>query len=191
MFDFNEYKRRIVSYSKLSNTPYQFCYASAVSVKNDIYLLGGQYSNKYNYKYDTLTDTYSVNKTIPVSFISGSAVSINNDIYLLGSQYSSTNISTINYKYSVPYNTNAIIKPTNHSIYTTSKSYTDTQTSLVPIGDDYYTEYDKNSNIIKNTYPISSNGTTKMYIKSGAILNGKEISYESKGWQTINILEYM
>ena len=44
---------------------------------------------------------------------------------------------------------------------------------------------------MKNTFNIDTNGTTKMYIKSGAILNGKEVPCETEGGQDINLLEYM
>ena len=55
---------------------------------------------------------------------------------------------------------------------------------------EYYTEYNDNT-IVNNTYPISSDGIAKFYIKQGAILNGKEVPCESEGWQDINILNYM
>ena len=83
-----------------------------------------------------------------------------------------------------------MIKPTNHSIYTESKSYTDTASCIVKIEDNNYTEYNGN-NIIKNTFSIDSNGNTKMYIKNGAILNGKTVNVDTEGWNTINLLDYM
>ena len=96
--------------------------------------------------------------------------------------------SHFNYKYTTT--TNCIIKPSNHSIYTQYRSYTSTSASIVEIGEDNYTEYNGN-NIIKNTFSIDSNGNTKMYIKSGAILNGKTVTVDAEGWNTINLLDYM
>ena len=85
-----------------------------------------------------------------------------------------------------------IIKPSNHSIYTSNNnSYTNKDASFISINDDeYYTEYNDN-NIVKNTATISTSGITKMYIKTGAKINGKEVPCESEGWQDINILDYM
>ena len=176
------------SYTKISNIPYDFCEGSAVAIGNDIYLLGGRSDyNKYNYKYDATNDSYTKNKDIPYGFWSSSAVLVNKDIYILGSRYGSYGQN--NYIYS-NYNITSMIKPTNHSIYTESKSYTDTASCIVKIEDNNYTEYNGN-NIIKNTFSIDSNGNTKMYIKQGAILNGKEVTVDTEGWNTINLLDYL
>ena len=62
--------------------------------------------------------------------------------------------------------------------------------ALVKIGSsDYYTEYDENNNVIKNTATISGTGSTKIYVKSGGKFHGKALS--GSGWTTINILDYM
>ena len=177
----------IDKYTKMADIPYEFERASAVAIDNNIYLLGSGSSNYiYNYKYDTTTDTYTQNTNIPYNFYNGSVVSASNIIYLLGG-YNSLNY---NYKYRLPITANCTIKKTNHSIYTQSESYTSTAASIVEIGNEYYTEYNGN-NIINNTYPISSTGTTKMYIKSGAILNDKSVTVDTEGWQDINLLNYM
>ena len=180
-----KYNTTTNTYTKLTDVPYNFSYGAAVAIGTDIYLLGGYYSGNNNYKYDTTTNSYTKMKDIPYNFSQGSAVAIGNDIYLLGTEKGSTN-----YKYNIPYNVNGIIKPTNHSIYTESNSYTQTSASIVPIEDNNYTEYDEN-NIILNTFPIDRNGNTKIYIKSGAKLNGKEVTVDTIGWNTINILEYL
>ena len=184
------------SYIRCKNLPYKFYQGSAVAIGNYIYLLGGNNSDTSNYRYDITTNTYTKNKDIPYQIYRGSAVTIGNDIYLLGSYNS--NYYKYNYKYtpqhteatSTAVECNGMIKLSNHSIYTESNSYTDTNASIIPIEDNNYTEYNGN-NIIKNTFSIDSNGNTKMYIKQGAILNGKEVTCETEGWQDINLLEYM
>ena len=189
----NNYKYDITTdtYSKNTDIPYKFCETSAVAIGNDIYLLGSIDSGCYinNYKYNTIDDTYIKNKSIPYSFYHGSAVAIGTNIYLLGS--SNSIYRKYNYKYTTTINTtNCIIKKTNHSIYTQSESYTSTNASIVEIGDEYYTEYN-NNNIVTNTAPISSDCNTKMYIKSGAILNGKTVNVDTEGWNTVNLLDYI
>ena len=100
------------------------------------------------------------------------------------------NISNAIYKYSILLNIITIPKKSNYYIYTKSKSYGPEACMVEIVNDEYYTEYINNT-IIKSTAPISLDGTTKMYIKPGAILNGKEIPCESEGWQDISILDYM
>ena len=192
----NNYKYDLIndSYTKLSDIPYDFNQGSAVIINNDIYLLGtyDSTSNKaygYNYKYDAINDTYSINTQIPYGFYNGDAVAIGNNIFILGGEQDYT---LYNYKYTIPHNTITISKKSNYYIYTEfNKSY-GPESCIVEIADnEYYTEYNNKNEIIKSTYPISSDGTTKMYIKSGAKLNGKTITVSKEGWQTINILEYI
>ena len=185
------------TYTQNSDIPYNFNCGSAVAIGTDIYLLGGNYSsdyNKYNYKYDTTTDTYTKNADIPYIFYLGSAVNVDNNIYIFGGYSSNTDpiLAKYNYKYDIPYTGNCVIKLTNHSIYTSNnRSFVNHKASIIPLEDGiYYTEY-KGNNIIKNTFSIDSNGNTKMYIKSGAILNGKKVNVDTKGWNTINLLDYM
>ena len=70
-------------YTKLKNIPYDFS-GGAVIIGTDIYLL----DRNTNYKYDTLTDTYTQLTNIPVNFHYGSAVAVGTDIYLLGGENS-------------------------------------------------------------------------------------------------------
>ena len=60
-------------------------------------MLGGESRQNNNYKYDTLTDTYTKIKNIPYSFANGSAVAVGTDIYTLGGK----NNSTYNYKFTL------------------------------------------------------------------------------------------
>ena len=182
------------SYTKLADIPYSFKQGSAIIINNDIYLLGTYDSapNKvcgYNYKYDTINDTYSINTQIPYEFYNGDAVVVGNDIFILGGE---NDYVLYNYKYTIPHNRITISKKSNYYIYTEfNKSY-GPESCIVEIADnEYYTEYNNKNEIIKSTYPISSDGTTKMYIKQGAILNGKTITVSKEGWQTINILDYI
>ena len=185
------------TYTQNRDIPYNFNCGSAVAIGTDIYLLGGNYSsdyNKYNYKYDTTTDTYTKNADIPYIFYLGSAVNVDNNIYIFGGYYSNTDpiLAKYNYKYDIPYTGNCTIKLTNHSIYTSNnRSFVNHKASIIPLEDGiYYTEYNGN-NIIKNTFSIDSNGNTKMYIKSGAMINGKSVNVDTEGWNTINLLDYM
>ena len=71
------------------NIPYSFYAGATVTVGTDIYLLGGYNSTsgnqlKNNFKYDTLTDTYTGNRDMPFACSDASAVSIGTDIYILG-----------------------------------------------------------------------------------------------------------
>ena len=183
-------------YTKNTDISYDFYRGSAVAIGTDIYLLGGYNSNTNNYKYDISTNTYTQNTDIPYDFCEGSAVAMGNNIYLLGS--SNSNYKTNNYKYtpqhtevtSTAVECNGMIKLSNHSIYTESNSYTDTNASIIPIEDNNYTEYNGN-NIVDNTFTIDQDGNTKMYIKSGAMINGKTVSVDTEGWNTINLLDYM
>ena len=98
----------------------------------------------------------------------------------------------IKYKETTTKEYTSVIKPSNHSIYTSkNKSYTDTKAKFVPIDDDeYYTEY-SGDNIVKNTYDIDSNGNTKIYYKKGARINNKLIDSDTEGIIDINILNYL
>ena len=112
-------------YTKLKNIPYGFANGSAVAIGTDIYLLGGNGSNRNNYKYNTLTDTYTQLANTPYAFDYGSAVAIGTDIYLLGGNIGSQN----NYKYDTLTDTYTQLK-----IIPYSFTYGD----AVPIGTDIY-----------------------------------------------------
>ena len=189
----NAYKYDTITgtYEKLEDIPYPFFWSSVGKIKNDIYLFGSYLSSyqQIAYKYDTILGTYSRLKDIPFPYFSSHIAYINNDIYLLGSGNST--YYSCNYKYT-NYNGVGIFKETNHSIYTETQSFTSSKASLVTISDtDYYTEYDENNNVIKNTYPISSDGTTKMYCKINGKIDGKTLNVDSEGWKDINLLDYM
>ena len=47
----------------------------------------------------------------------------------------------------------------------------------------------KTNIVVSNTYPIGTDGTVKVYVVDGGVLNGKELT--GSGWTTINILDYM
>ena len=111
---YNNYKYDIITdtYNKNKDIPYYFYHGSAVNINNDIYLFGSTFESssntylysKYNYKYDSTTDTYSKNTNIPYEFYNASAVAIGNDIYLLGSD-ADGNTACYNYKYDITANT--------------------------------------------------------------------------------------
>lgn len=86
---------------------------------------------------------------------------------------------------------NYIIKQSDHSIYTSdNKAYTDDKARIITLTSGvYYTEYNGN-NIIKNNYPIN-NGIGKMYIKQGAMINGKPVTVSREGWNEITIINYI
>ena len=70
----------------IEEIPYSFYYGSVVAVGTDIYLFGSADNPRYNYKYDTLTNTYTPMSNIPYDFYNGSAVAVGTDIYLFGSE---------------------------------------------------------------------------------------------------------
>ena len=179
------------SYTKMTNIPYHFYWSNAAIMGDYIYLFGSD-SSTYRqtaYKYDPSTDTYTKMSNIPYPYHESSIASTGNAIYLLGSYTSG--YYYYNYKY-INYDGQGIFKPTNHTIYTSSSSYTTSSSSLIKISNsDYYTEYDEDNNIIVNTYPIDKDGNTKMYIKSGAMINGNTVTVDTIGWNTINLLEYV
>lgn len=101
-------KTRILKYNledkvstQLSSIPNQFYKGSAVVVGTDIYVLGGEYASKQNYKYDTLTDTWTKNKDIPYNFYNGSAVVVGNEIHLIGGSSGSSAGLKNHYTYNI------------------------------------------------------------------------------------------
>lgn len=78
-----------------ASTPYSFKGSNATTVGTNVYLLGCSSNHSYNYKYDTLTDTYTKLTNVPYSFYHGSATTIGTDIYLFGGDGGNAN----NYKY--------------------------------------------------------------------------------------------
>ena len=175
------------SASETNNIPYQFYHGGLTSVGTDIYLLGGTGNDgatmKYNYKYDTLTKTYTRLTDIPINFYLGSAVSIGTDIYLLGSGNYPSNSTQYNYKYDtltdtytrltdIPYNfyaSSASVVGTNiyifgglinSTVYRKAYKYdtlTDTYTQLTNIPYDFY--YGCTINVDNDIYLFGSSST--------------------------------
>ena len=197
-FDLSTY-----TFTKKNDMPYKFRNGTLTSYAG-VYLFNSYSGNNF-YKYDYDTDTYSKMTDIPYDFTGGSVSNITSasePIYLFGGNSSYSNKvytvtrNPISSTTTIPGTTTtstytAMLKPSGHSIYTASHSYTSSSAQLVAINaSDYYTEYDENNNVIKNTSAISSTGTTKLYVKSGGKLHGKDLP-SSTGWQTINLLKYI
>ena len=98
------YKYNILTntFTEIERVPFDYINDTVVAINNDIFLLGSSYGGvdeyvygMYNYKYDTLTNTYKKLEDIPYDFVEGSTVAIGNDIYLLGGTSSANNV----YKY--------------------------------------------------------------------------------------------
>ena len=152
-------------YAKNNNIPYDFYYSSAVSIGNNIYLLGGSISGTNNYKYNITTDSYSKNKDIPNNFYySSAAVSIGNNIYLLGGN----GLSTGNYKYDIT---------------------TDTYTRLTDIPYQFY--YGSSASIGNDIYLLGggNNGTNnyKYDIIAGTFSKLTDIPYDFSNGSAVNI----
>ena len=111
--------------SDTASIPYDFFSGSAVAIGTDIYLLGGDSSKTKNYKYNTLTDTYTQLTDIPYQFYQGAAVAIGTDIYLLGSYDSKTTA----YKYNTLTDTYTQLTNVPYQFY---------QGAAVAIGTDIY-----------------------------------------------------
>ena len=63
--------------------PYDFYEGSIATVGTDIYLLGGRDNTSFNYKYDTLTNTYTRMSNMPYEIYSvGNATAIETNIYI-------------------------------------------------------------------------------------------------------------
>ena len=88
--------------TELPVMPYSHIFVKTIAIGTDIYILGGNtgYYN-YNYKFDTLTKTYTKNNNIPYSFGRASkACAVGENIYLLGADYSASNSAKLyNYLY--------------------------------------------------------------------------------------------
>ena len=201
------------TYTKIADLPRTQGTVESCDLDGDIYIFVSLYDVIYNYKYDTTTDTYTKNKNNPGTVYGATAVG--DSIYMIGdNKYSEptgwkytpehTKIVLEPYTVTIPGKTitttktyNAIFKQTNHAMYfgnvSASKviSYTSKEAKNIQIDDSYkyYTEYDENNNVIKNTFPINTDGTVRIYVIKGGVLNGKELT--GSGWTTINILDYM
>ncbi len=96
------------TYTQITNVPTPapvFYNGASAVVGTDIYLFGNDYNvtsdyQKYAYKYDTLTDTYTRLANIPTSFNWGVAKAVGNYIYLFNYKYNTTTV----YKYNISNN---------------------------------------------------------------------------------------
>ena len=180
--------------------PVPVTFGNAAIVGDDIYVFGGFLQTQSIYKFDDKSHTFTKMTDLPYSVVKSGCTVYNDLIYVFGGNSNSTRV----FKYNpVPTTTTvtspsstttktytAVVKPTGHSIYTANNSYTSTKAALIKIASsDYYTEYDENNNVIKNTATISGTGSTKIYVKSGGKFHGKALS--GSGWTTINILDYI
>ena len=178
-------------YTQNKDIPYEFSRSSAVAIGNNIYLLGSGNNNyrNYNYKYGLTTTNCIIKPSNSyIRITSGVArmdITNNGDILINGG-----NILD-NTKIKLKTSNNYIIKQSDHSIYTSdNKAYTDDKAQIITLTSGvYYTEYNGN-NIIKNNYPIN-NGIGKMYIKQGAMINGKPVTVSREGWNEITIINYI
>ena len=86
-----------------ASIPISFSESSAVAIGTDIYLLGGTSTTTWtrNYKYNTLTNTYTQLTNIPIYLRNGAAVVIGTNIYLFGG----ANNPYYSYKYDTLTNT--------------------------------------------------------------------------------------
>lgn len=82
----------------INDIPYEFYYGNTTSVGTDIYLFGSNYNSstkRYNYKYDTLNNTYTRMTDVPVDTADIQCITLGTNIYLFGA---GTNF-TLAYKY--------------------------------------------------------------------------------------------
>lgn len=148
---------------------------------------GGKFSSPISITNGNNDSTISVEKSY-IRITSGDTkmdITNNGDILINGG-----NILD-NTKIKLKTSNNYIIKQSDHSIYTSdNKAYTDDKARIITLTSGvYYTEYNGN-NIIKNNYPIN-NGIGKMYIKQGAMINGKPVTVSREGWNEITIINYI
>ena len=175
--------------------PSAFNKFTVTSMGTNIYIIGNFDSSYLIIKYDTITDKYSITNNSLKSSLYYS-FNINDDIFII----TGTNITTSDPYYIefdvyklIPNSSKYvnIIKKSGHSIYTEKNSYTDEKASIIKLeADEYYTEYDGNY-IVKNTFPIDNNCYSKIYLKSGAILNNTHLYINEDGWDYINIYDYL
>ena len=156
----NNYKYNTLTdtYTQLTDIPYDFSNGTAVVIGTDIYLFGSYDNNSgsldnvtKNYKYNTLTDTYTQLTNIPYAFYGGSAVAIGTDIYLFGSA------SSGDYRKAYKYNT-----------------LTDTYTQLTNIPYDFYGGVAVSINSIEEIYLLGSS----LNVNKIGIFELKSIEYE-------------
>ena len=105
-----------VKTNNLKEMPYSFSNGRCAAIGTDIYLFGhSSTGNRYTYKYDTLTDTYTRLTDMPIGWYAGTATAVGTDIYIMGSD--NTNVKKYAYKYD---------------------TLTDTYTRLTDIPTDFY-----------------------------------------------------
>lgn len=96
--------------TEVSGIPYYAYTAGFTAVGTDIYMFGSSTNSeqKYAYKYDTLTNTYTRLSDIPIKFNMSSVAAVGTDIYLFGG-----NNSPYNYTYKYDTLTDAYTKVAN------------------------------------------------------------------------------
>lgn len=100
-------------YTKMTDIPYDFEYASTVAIGTDIYLVGGSKFISAGYspmtKYDTVTGEYTSKTNMPFIFYSDPIALVGTDIYMFGTDYTGDILSKGVAKYSIVTDTYTII----------------------------------------------------------------------------------
>ena len=101
-------------YTKMTDIPYEFSYASTVAIGTDIYLVGGSEFKSAGYspmtKYDTITGEYTSKTNMPFVFYSKPIALVGTDIYMFGTDRTTGDILSKGVaKYSIVTDTYTII----------------------------------------------------------------------------------
>ena len=147
------------------NIPYGYMHGSAVTIGTDIYLLGGANSGTYNYKYDTLTNSYTQLKDIPYQFYNGSAVAIGTNIYLLGG----SDYKTYNYKYDTLTDTYTQLRNIPYNFFVGSAVAIGTDIYL--LGGQGYKTYNYKYDTLTDTYTKMTDIPYNFYYGTASVLN--------------------
>lgn len=118
----NAYKYDITTntFTSIANLPYYSHVPFVVAVGTDVYIIGGNGGNStstvkiaWNYKYDTLTNTYTRMSDLPYAAHNIKGISIGTDIYIFGG---STTDAQNAYKYDTLTDTYTALKPTTYTV---------------------------------------------------------------------------
>ena len=175
--------------------PVSMGYAALTSLGTDLYL----FNDVYNYKYDTLTDTYTRMAVTPYNVGGGgSVVTVGTDIFMVGG--GSSSYMKYNYKYDTL--TNTYTRMTDLPYMFRYGDAVSVGTDIYILGDDYYDyssyyRYNYKYNTLTDTYTrmadipygfsVSSAVTvgTNIYILGGGGTSGSQTKYNYK-YDTIN-----
>lgn len=149
-----------------ANIPYNFKESSTATVGTNVYLLGGSSYPSYNYKYDTLTDTYTKLTNLPYSFYHGSATTIGTDIYLFGGDGGNTN----NYKYDTVNGTYTKLANIPYSFYNGAVASVGTNIYLFGSQTSSYYKYAYKYNTLTDTYTQLTNIPYNFYYGKIAVV---------------------